>query len=97
MSSFQGVGIERFHCIQRCPHFRGLEQRGSTVYSCVHLSGFHYNNRGQEVGVPLYRGQEVGIEGCIKIIIAMHRRLHLKAKGMHGTGSGSQEVISSNR
>ena len=23
--SFQGVGIEEFHCIQRCPHFRGLE------------------------------------------------------------------------
>ena len=26
VSSFQGgVGIERFYCIQRCPHFRGLE------------------------------------------------------------------------
>ena len=25
MASFQGVGIEEFHCIQRCPHFRGLE------------------------------------------------------------------------
>ena len=24
-SSFQGVGIEEFHCIQRCPHFRVLE------------------------------------------------------------------------
>ena len=22
MSSFQGVGIGEFHCIQRCPHFR---------------------------------------------------------------------------
>ena len=22
---FQGVGIEEFHCIQRCPHFRVLE------------------------------------------------------------------------
>ena len=22
VSSFQGVGIEEFHCIQRCPHFR---------------------------------------------------------------------------
>ena len=32
VSSFQGVGIERFHCLQRCSHFRGLEQRGSTVY-----------------------------------------------------------------
>ena len=25
VSSFQGVGIEEFHCIQRCPHFRGFE------------------------------------------------------------------------
>ena len=25
VSSFQGVGIEEFHCIQRCPNFRGLE------------------------------------------------------------------------
>ena len=25
VSSFQGVGIEGFHCIQRYPHFRGLE------------------------------------------------------------------------
>ena len=25
LSSFLGVGIEEFHCIQRCPHFRGLE------------------------------------------------------------------------
>ena len=25
VSSFQGVGIEEFHCIQKCPHFRGLE------------------------------------------------------------------------
>ena len=25
VSSFQGVGIEEFHCIQRCPHFIGLE------------------------------------------------------------------------
>ena len=23
--TFQGVGIEGFHCIQRCPHFRVLE------------------------------------------------------------------------
>ena len=22
MSSFQGVGIEEFHCIQRCPYFK---------------------------------------------------------------------------
>ena len=25
VSSFQYVGIEEFHCIQRCPHFRVLE------------------------------------------------------------------------
>ena len=25
VSSFQVVGIEEFHCIQRCPHFRWLE------------------------------------------------------------------------
>ena len=25
VASFQGVGIEEFHCIQRCPHFRVLE------------------------------------------------------------------------
>ena len=25
VSLFQGVGIEEFYCIQRCPHFRGLE------------------------------------------------------------------------
>ena len=24
VSSFQGVGIEEFHCIKRCPHFREL-------------------------------------------------------------------------
>ena len=23
-SSFQSVGIEEFHCIQWCPHFRGV-------------------------------------------------------------------------
>ena len=25
VSSFQGVEIEEVHCIQKCPHFRGLE------------------------------------------------------------------------
>ena len=25
VSSFQGIGIEEFHYIQRCPHFRRLE------------------------------------------------------------------------
>ena len=43
-----GVGIEEFHCIQRCPHFRGLEQRSSTVYRGVLISG------GWNREVPLY-------------------------------------------
>ena len=30
-----GVGIERFHCIERCTHFRMLEKRGSTIHSGV--------------------------------------------------------------
>ena len=60
VSSFQGVGIEEFHCVQRCPHFRVLEQRSSTVYRRVLISGCW--NR----GVPLYTEvssfQGVGIE-----------------------------------
>ena len=33
VSSFKEVGIEGFHCIQRCLHFRVLEQiRGVTLY-----------------------------------------------------------------
>ena len=44
MSSFQGVAIEEFHCLQRCPHFRVL---GSTVYRSVsfqgvRIEGVHY-------------------------------------------------------
>ena len=35
LRTFQSVGIELFHCIERCPHFTGLEQRGSTVYRGV--------------------------------------------------------------
>ena len=41
VSSFQGFEIERFHCIQRCPHFRGLE------FNCIErcwgfgVEGFH--------------------------------------------------------
>ena len=31
VSSLQRVGIEEFHCIQRCPHFRG-----------VRIKYFHY-------------------------------------------------------
>ena len=33
MSSFQGVRIEEFYCIQRCPHFRG----GVPLYTEVAL------------------------------------------------------------
>ena len=25
VSSFQGIGIQEFYCIERCPYFRGLE------------------------------------------------------------------------
>ena len=42
MSSFQGVGIEEFCCIQRCPHFMGWN-RGVLLYTKV--SSF------QEVGI----------------------------------------------
>ena len=53
--SFQGVGIEEFHCIQRCPHFRVLLlytevssfQGVATVYRGILISGCW--NR----GVPL--------------------------------------------
>ena len=59
-SSFLGVGVERFHCIQKCPHFREFKYRGSTVYRGVLISG------GWNRGVPLYREvssfQGVGIE-----------------------------------
>ena len=62
VSSFQGVGIEEFHCIQqRCHHFRVLEWRSSTIYRGVLISG------GWNRGVPLYTTevspfQGVGIE-----------------------------------
>ena len=65
MPSFQGVGIEEFHCIQRCPHFRVLEQRGSTVYRGVLISGCW--NR----GVPLY----TEVSSCQSIgigVLTMH-------------------------
>ena len=48
VSSFHGVGMEEFHCIQRCPHFMGLEWRSSTVYRGVLISW------GWNGGVPLY-------------------------------------------
>ena len=58
--SFQGVGIKGFHCIQRCPHFRGLEYRGLTIYRNVLILG------GWNRGVSPYKEassfQEVGIE-----------------------------------
>ena len=60
MSSFQGFGIEKSHCIQKCPHFKDLELRGSTVYRGILISG------GWNRGVPLYTEvssfQGVGIE-----------------------------------
>ena len=50
VSSFQDVGIEELHCIQRCPHFKLL-----VLYTGVLISGMMefisgYWNR----GVPLY-------------------------------------------
>ena len=56
VSSFQGVGIEEFHCIQRCPHFRG-ENRGVPLYTGVLISG-GWNRRVTEVSTF----QGVGIE-----------------------------------
>ena len=44
VSTFRGVEMEEFHCIQRCPHFRGLEWRSSTVYRSGGWNG----------GVPVY-------------------------------------------
>ena len=48
MSSFQGVGVERFHCIQRCPHFREGEQlKGQNVgYLIPGDVLMSWNNRG---------------------------------------------------
>ena len=64
MSSLEGVGREGFHCIQRCPHLRVLEERGSTVSSleCVGREGFHCIQRCphlrvlEERGSTVYRG-----------------------------------------
>ena len=51
MSSFQGVGIEGFHCIQRCSHFGGGGGWNREVSLYTEMSSF----------------QGVGIEGfhCI--------------------------------
>ena len=38
VSSFQGVGIEEFHSIQRCPHFRVLEGF-QCIQMCPHFRG----------------------------------------------------------
>ena len=43
VSSFQGVGIEEFHCIQRYPHFR----EKFTIQRYLHF-------RELDRGVPLY-------------------------------------------
>ena len=32
MSSFQGVGIEEFHYIQRCPHFMRLDRENQFLF-----------------------------------------------------------------
>ena len=61
VTTLQGVGTEGFHCIQRRPHYRVLEQRGSTVCRGDHITG-RWNR-----GVPLYAEvttlQGVGTEG----------------------------------
>ena len=38
--SFQGVGIEGFHRIQRCPHFTGVGIEGfHCIQRCPHFTG----------------------------------------------------------
>ena len=58
VSSFLGVGIEGFHCLHRCPHFKVMH---------AEVSSFQGWNR----GVPLYVSsfQGVGIKGfqCLHI------------------------------
>ena len=73
VSSLQGVGIEGFHCIQRCPHFRN---RGVPLYTEVSslqgvgIEGFHCIQRCphsrvlEERGSTVYRG--VLTSGCWK-------------------------------
>ena len=42
MSLFQGVEIDRFHCIERCSRFRDLEEKchlSSTVHRAALISG----------------------------------------------------------
>ena len=73
MSSFQGVGIEEFHCIQRSGVLiSGCWNRGVPLYTevrCPHFIGvplYAEVSSFQGVGVPLYvevsSFQGVGIE-----------------------------------
>ena len=63
VSSFQGVGIEEYHCIQRCPHFRGWIR---CIQRCPHFRGRFHVYRG---GVALFQGggEGVGIEDTMDI------------------------------
>ena len=41
VSSFQGVWIEEFYCVQMCPHFRGIGiEEFYCVQMCPHFRGF---------------------------------------------------------
>ena len=90
MSSFQGVGIEGFHSIQRCPHFRGVSytevssfQRGF-IYRGVLISGGWNRGVSQYTEVSSFQGvgmytevssfQGVGIEGFHSIQRCPHFR-----------------------
>ena len=55
VSSFQEVGIEGFHCIQRCPHFRRLVPLYTEVSSFqgVEIDGFQCIQK-----CPHFRGLE---------------------------------------
>ena len=71
VSSLQGVGIEGFHCIQRCPH--ALKGVGIEVYRGVLTPGVGIE------GSTVYRGvltslKGVGIEGFHGIQRCPHSR-----------------------
>ena len=55
VSSFQGVEIEEFHCIQKCPHLN----RG--ILLCTEVSSFH--NRVVSLYTEVFSFQGVRIEG----------------------------------
>ena len=65
MSSFQGIGIEEFHCIERCPHFKGLEWRGVLISRGWNREVSSFQGCWNR-GVPLYTEvssfQGIGIE-----------------------------------